>query len=88
MPRTLLFEETNTIFTLRSWDDKSEKFGKGLTGSIKVIIEHNKRIFLHENNKYPKCNCELSAQDCICIDLDLVIRIVDDQPAELLTVSG
>ena len=84
MPRTLLFEETNTIFTLRSWDDN----GKGLTGSIKVIIEHNKRIFLHENNKYPKCNCELSAQDCICIDLDLVIRTVDGQPAELLTVSG
>ena len=84
MPQTLLFEETNTIFTLRSWDDN----GKGLTGSIKVMIEHNKRIFLHENNKYPKCNCKLSAQDCICLDLDLVIRSVDGRPYELLTVSG
>ena len=77
MPRTLLFEETNTIFVCRNWD-----------GEVKVIIEHNKRIFLHENNKYPKCNCKLSAQDCICIDLDIVIRTVDGRPAELLTVSG
>ena len=78
MPRTLMFEESNTIFVLRSLE----------TGKIKWFIEHNKRIFLHENNKYPKCNCKLSAQNCICLDLDLVIRSVDGRPYELLTVSG
>ena len=76
MPRTLLFEETNRIFVFND------------NGRIKVLFEHNKAIFLHENHVYPKCNCGLSAQDCICMNLDLVIRIVDDQPTELLTVSG
>ena len=79
-----MFEESNTIFVLRSWDNN----GTGLTGKIKWFVEHNKRIFLHENNKYPKCNCKLSAQNCICLDLDLVIRSVDGRPYELLTVSG
>ena len=78
MPLTLMFEESNTIFVLRSLE----------TGKIKLFVEHNKRIFLHENNKYPKCNCKLSAQNCICLDLDLVIRSVDGRPYELLTVSG
>ena len=81
MPRTLLFEETNRIFVLERWDDNGN-------GTIKVVFEHNKAIFLHENHVYPKCNCGLNAQDCICMNLDLVIRIVDDQPTELLKVSG
>ena len=76
MPRILLFEETNRIFVFND------------NGRIKVLFEHNKAIFLHEIRVYPRCNCGLSVQDCICMELDIVIRIVDDMPTELLTVSG
>ena len=76
MPRILLFEDTNRIFLHSS------------NGRLKVLFEDSKHIFLHSSEVHPKCTCEGNIENCICMDLDIVIRIKDDSPTELLQVSG
>ena len=76
MPRILLFEDTNRIFLHSS------------NGRLKVLFEDSNRIFLHSSEVDPKCTCEGKVENCICKDLDIVIRIKDDSPTELLQVSG
>ena len=76
MPRIILFEERNRVFVFND------------NGRLKVIFEHNISIFLHESRTHTRCNCGLSVENCICMNLDIVIKIKDDMPAELMSVSG